>query len=124
MLSLFLTSFIFADNIEDTSIIDELNKNKPQVSTSLFKLETFESCNDMQSVMKEYIKLYWENTRQNNYYPVSYKQFENALVMKDTDAISSSDVAALPTAGGGGIDYSETNIQVQGVDESDIIKTD
>jgi hypothetical protein len=63
-----LVPFVFADDIEDTSIIDELNKDKPQISTSLFKLQTFESCSDMQSVMKEYIKLYWENSMQRNYY--------------------------------------------------------
>jgi hypothetical protein len=62
---------VFASDIEDTSIIDELEKNNPQVSTSDFKLQTFETCSDMQNVMKEYIKLYWENSRQNYYFGVN-----------------------------------------------------
>jgi hypothetical protein len=65
-----LSPFVFASDIEDTSIIDELNKNTPQVLTSDFKLQTFESCSDMQNVMKEYIKLYWENAKKNNYSPI------------------------------------------------------
>ena len=32
--------------------------------------------------------------------------------------------APAPTAAGGGLDYSETNVQVVGVDEADIVKTD
>jgi uncharacterized secreted protein with C-terminal beta-propeller domain len=41
-------------------------------------------------------------------------------VMREESAVSSPNTGGA----GGGVDYSQTNIQVQGVDESDIIKTD
>lgn len=38
--------------------------------------------------------------------------------------MATADQLSTPTAGGGDRDYSETNVQVEGVDEADIIKTD
>ncbi|MDR2411632.1 MAG: hypothetical protein LBD88_03535 [Candidatus Peribacteria bacterium] len=94
-----LVSMSFANNIEDTSIIDELDKNKPQILTSDFKLQTFESCSDMQSVMKEYIKLYWENSRQNYYFGVDSMIRANAV--SDKAVVAEENTAAAPTGGAG-----------------------
>jgi hypothetical protein len=91
-----LTSVGFAEDIVDTSIIDELNKEKPQVLTSDFKLQTFESCGDMQSVMKEYIKLYWENAKQNYYFGVNDMMRVNAV--SDKAIIAEEAAIASPTS--------------------------
>ncbi|MFH1438978.1 MAG: beta-propeller domain-containing protein [Candidatus Woesearchaeota archaeon] len=50
--------------------------------------------------------------------------FRNFGVMKADVAVAESAVAAPQAAGDSERDYSETNIQVEGVDEADIIKTD
>ncbi|MDR0772008.1 MAG: hypothetical protein LBF15_02975 [Candidatus Peribacteria bacterium] len=56
-----LSTSSFASNIEDTSIVDALAKQQ-ETKTSDFKLQTFDSCSDMESVMKEYFKLFWDNS--------------------------------------------------------------
>ena len=68
-----------------------------------------------------------------------YGNYADGMVMEDAEMQSAmTDSAAAPTAGeargsvtmespataAGGLDYSETNVQVKGVDEADIVKTD
>lgn len=80
-------------------------------------LSTFDSCVDL----KDY---FVENT-QVDYYGVMYK---SADVVSDGDTGAAEAPAAAESAGeglGSGSDnYSETNVQVEGVDEADIVKTD
>ena len=69
---------------------------------------------------------YSSQMRQNNYWDVVYEEADFGMVR--LESAKSADVAEAPqsanTAADSGGGYSTTNIQVQGVDESDKIKTD
>ena len=114
-------------SLEDTSIIDALEKEKNPVTNANFKLNNFDSCRDMTDVMWEYIKTYWESTRSTYWWFDSLKSesINNAI----TPEFSRDDSAIIEEAADMGetwwwVDFSETNVQVAWVDESDIIKTD
>ena len=104
----------------DTSIIDKLDESKIKELNVDFKLKTFNSCENLESVMGKYIKDYYKNNkkRYSRDYPILYDMVQNseAMPMKKV----------LPNVWGwiDDNDYSKTNTQVKWVDESDIIKTD
>ena len=63
----------------------------------------------------------------NDYYNIGYGGIGRTEVMMKTTSqtsISSDSNAAAPTSGGGSNEFSQTNIQVQGVDEPDLVKND
>ena len=75
---------------------------------------TFKTAELMKEIMKNY-----------NKQPFSPHLFGNDLMMiDDAERSMAMDKAASPEAAGAGTDFSETNIQVSGVDEADIVKTD
>jgi len=113
-------SFAFAD-IEDTSVIDALSKQEDLKAD--FKLKTFSSCEDMNKVMKDYIKTYYKNNG-NLYYRWWPVMMEKASVNKTTETSSAEVSVAKELWWGGSEDFSSTNTQVLWVDESEIIKTD
>jgi len=122
----------FAD-VEDTSIIDELDKNTQDTIEEMnedFSLKSFESCQDFEDVMWNYIKTYWENNKSRYGYPYidwMYKSidFVETDVMFDMEVEESAVANEVTWMGGWDTDdYSETNVQVEWVDESDIVKTD
>lgn len=76
-------------------------------ANSVSEFRTFGSCVDM----AEYIN---RNKRNDIYYPMPFLRGEAV-----TDAVSSES-----RAGGKSADFSTTNIQVEGVDEADVVKTD
>lgn len=107
---------------EDTSIIDALNKNTQDELQ--FNLKTFKSCENLEDVMGSYIKSYWKNN-QNTFYRWGGIMMEAA--MEDADDSVSAPLADKKISSGIGWwkeDFSKTNTQVSGVDESDIVKTD
>ena len=114
--------------VEDTSIIDELNKDEVKELNVDFNLKSFESCDALENVMWDYIKDYWENNKSRYNYPVMYKSLGEPMV----DSVSINSVMETSVSsdvsegiwGGINDDFSETNTQVLGVDEADIIKTD
>ena len=115
---------VFANELEDNSIIEELDKNLDVdlVSNLDFKLQKFNSCENFDDIMSKYIKDYWKN----NNYPVLYRNFwwimEDAVIEESIE--SDSSMKAVESIWWDRSDFSETNIQVDWVDESDIIKTD
>ncbi len=116
ILSLFLNSSIAS--LEDDSISQELNKNEIKELEVDFKLKSFGSCKSLESVMWNYIKNYWTNSKKRPY-PVLYRQTsldsvnsESRWVLEDSSVSNNKK------------DYSKTNTQVLWVDEADIIKTD
>ncbi|MDD3302844.1 MAG: beta-propeller domain-containing protein [Candidatus Gracilibacteria bacterium] len=125
-LSLFFIQHTFAA-VEDTQVIDELDKTKAETLKFDFKLKKFASCDDMSNVLTEFIKKYYKQR------PVYYRgggvMLMDDLAVESSAEIQKSSVAndtvagVAPTNGGGG-DYSTTNTQVAGVDESEIVKTD
>ena len=131
------------DNI-DTSIIDKLDESKIEELNIDFKLKTFKSCENLESVMWKYIKNYYKNnkSRYNRGYPIMYKTLggdvdmvmEDAVVADESFAETKADAPMLQKSksvnslvqswGWADKDFSKTNSQVNWVDESDIIKTD
>lgn len=128
---LFFTNInTFATDIEDTSIIEELNKDEVKELDFNFNLKSFESCDSLENVMWEYIKTYWKNNKDKWRYPIMYRWIDGVqlelmedsmTVEKSANSVSSDDSNLLWWWEW---DYSKTNIQVEWVDESDIVKTD
>lgn len=114
-------------NIEDTTLID-IDESQTKDLQVNFNLQKFNSCEDFTSKVKDYIKNYTE------FYPYSwfYRWWAiDDVLMEDSVAPSSwiwsdkvssnisSDESEIKAT-----DYSSTNTQIIGVDESEIIKTD
>lgn len=124
-----IPSFVLAEDIEDTSIIDELEKNTSVASQSDYKMQSFESCDAFEEVIEWYMKTYWENNYKDRYYrwgfgwPIMLEmQVDSESV--SNDMMSESSVSAKTSSSSGGGDISHTNTQVMWVDEADIVKTD
>ncbi len=120
-----ISLFIFVPtyaSLEDNSIELELDTQKVKTLNSDFKLKSFESCQNMENVMSDYIKKYWENNKKNYYrYPtmvddVMFWNMEKSDVAVETTSVESNSIWDTS--------FSQTNNQVTWVDESDIIKTD
>jgi len=129
LISFFLLSFANAFAVdEDNSIIDELNKiEAPELNLNL---QSFESCNALEDVMGNYIKSYWENSYKSYYgQPRVLNMMVDDVAFDTLEESAVSSVSAKVSADGLGWGwwdegFSETNTQVAGVDESDIVKTD
>ena len=115
--------------LEDNSIEQELNKSNTTELDLDFSLKSFDSCKNMEDVMWDYIKDYWEENWKNKPQYPYYRRFDENMVfseeMNDSDTLSELDtlVSSKSTAWAES-DFSETNTQVKWVDESDIVKTD
>jgi len=127
-LSLFFNVSVFGAT-EDNSIIEELDKTNTEELSIDFTMKSFESCSAFEDVMEDYMKSYWKN----NYKNVQYRTFGSTggpEVMEMADDVAapveneSSAKSTVADGVWGGGDFSETNTQIAGVDESDIIKTD
>lgn len=120
-------SSAFAVDIEDTSILDELEKAEIKTLDVDFKLKSFNSCDGLEKVMGDYIKDYWKNNKSRWNYPM-YRTLgwdidmvmEDSAVMEKSESVDSDN--SVWTWDGEG--FSKTNSQVDWVDESDIVKTD
>ncbi len=91
--------------------LQEMGKN-PAVPTEEGSLKKFNSYADLQSFLKK-------NQQTGGYYYGIDKMIGGPMVMMKT---TSMETTAVPSAAGR--DFSTTNVQVQGVDEADIVKTD
>jgi inhibitor of cysteine peptidase len=131
--SFFVISNVNADDIEDTSIIDKLTdivsgstEEKIKELDIDFSLKSFESCEKMETIMWNYIKNYWKNNKSRWNYPV-YRTMgwpEIDMVMDDAVMEKWISVEESSVWWAWSEDFSETNVQVAWVDESDIVKTD
>jgi uncharacterized secreted protein with C-terminal beta-propeller domain len=113
--------------VEDTSVVDELNKTEVKNLDFDFKLKSFKTCDWLEKVMGDYIKDYWKNNKDKWGWPILYRNLWWPVIMEDSAMIktaTTSDSSAKSTWGGDNLDYSKTNVQVEWVDESDIVKTD
>ncbi len=125
----FLSFWSVSANLEDTSIIDELEKQEIKTLDFDFNLKTFESCEWLDNVMWKYIKDYWINNKEKfRPYPVMYKSMwinTVDMVMEDS-AVRWVVVEKTKSVESvwNDLEYSKTNSQVDWVDESDIVKTD
>lgn len=121
ILFFFAVSQVWANQV-DNSIESEINKLEAEEFSWDFRLKTFSSCSAMDEVMNDYIKDYWKNKPQRNYY---YDDIiidgisEDSLDANESETVESSKASNMSWG-----DFSTTNTQIQWVDESDIIKTD
>lgn len=138
---IWMSLWIFSFNssfatLEDNSIEQELNKENIQELDIDFSLKTFDSCKNMEDVMWDYIKDYWEENWKNKpQYPYYNRWGWNdilteldSLLGSESEAVTEEAVSVKPNEInkllGWSDDFSETNTQVKWVDESDIVKTD
>lgn len=119
----------------DTSLTDlENNKNLPELKTD-FRLQKFSSCTNMEDVMRKFIDSYHQAHPQ-GYYGGGPMLYEMDTVAVPTATVQGTTSSAGMGGGPGGAatdsakrvsnsaDFSQTNVQVAGVDESEIVKTD
>jgi len=69
-IAMFSFSATFASDIEDTSILDELEKQEVKQLDFDFNLKSFESCEGLENVMGDYIKNYWSTNKDRWSYPM------------------------------------------------------
>ena len=129
---LILSSYsAFAENLDDNQLIDALswsNDNKTDVKTLDFdfKLQKFSSCDEMSQVLSEYVKKVSKNN--NRWWFIDYATNSMVKWMAIDDVAMEESTADSSMMEGLGWwwddDYSETNIQVEWVDEPEIVKTD
>lgn len=114
------------DIMEDNQLINIDNSWDTKELSVNFNLQKFSSCENLEDVIKKYIKDY------NDLYPNNYYRWwmDDILHFKANDAEVSgiaesvNDTSSVAIDEIKATDYSETNIQVKWVDESEIIKTD
>jgi inhibitor of cysteine peptidase len=91
---------------------------KMQVNLASDNVQTAKSCADLQALAQE-----TQSNRGTQYGRGGDVMLQDAA--EGAPAPMANQKAALPTTGGGSDgDYSKTNVQVEGVDEADIVKTD
>ena len=111
---------------DDTQVIDALVEDSEALESADLKMQSFESCQAFEEVMEWYIQDYWGS---------SYRWRGNIWIQDDMileDMSLGEARVSTPEAGidmadwlwWGGTDFSDTNLQVMWVDESDIAKTD
>jgi len=126
LMCLALFTGVQANDIDDSSIIDELDKNSSEQIEVDYSLQGFESCDVFEDVVEDYMKTYWENSYKN----IRYRNFWEPMMleMESVDSAVTSDAAdsLAPSSKQSGWteDVSQTNTQVIWVDEADIVKTD
>lgn len=109
-------------SIDDTSVIDAFSGSTQELKTDIW-LESFQSCQDLESVMEEYMKEYWKlNYKKNRWgsIPIISEKTVNSQNLDTSESTTNT----TSETGGWKNDYSKTNTQVFGVDEADIVKTD
>jgi len=83
-----------------------------------YNVNTFSSYDDLQDFLKNNLEI-------NNYYGWGFDDASQSRSMLESGTSKSGDsVPGGNFESDGSVDYSETNIQVEGVDEPDIVKTD
>lgn len=119
--------WVFANDIEDDSIILELDASKVEELDIDISMQSFDSCDAFEDVIEEYIKSYWENSRNNNWFwgisPEILRFSSQESIQADAPVAADSWAQAI-SAKWAWNDFSQTNTQVAWVDESDIVKTD
>ncbi len=122
LLSFTLFHTAFANDIDDTSLIDKIEETSFEEISLDIKMRNFESCDAFEEVIIDYIKTYIEHTPQRRYYQVMPMMMESVEIQ--ADAIMQESATEKSSSVSQGEDFSQTNIQVGWVDEPEIVKTD
>ncbi len=128
--SLYVISLLFvysishwAVGVDDNQVIDALSGSTSSWSEVLnfdFKLKKFKSCDDMSSVLTQYLKKVYNNR------PPVYRwgMLDDMLGSVSLEKAASDQSTTANWIWWAGWDFSKTNTQVAWVDEAEIIKTD
>ncbi|MFZ3233063.1 MAG: beta-propeller domain-containing protein [Patescibacteria group bacterium] len=119
---------------EDTSLEDLENSGSTSTKAPEFSVKSFSSCTNMEDVLSKFISDYYKKNP-NGYYgrpmpmdDVLYERVSDSAKMDSSNAVGTAAPSAVSapqgSSGGGAKDYSQTNVQIGGVDESEIVKTD
>ncbi len=113
---------------QNVELIEEVEKNSIEMNELEFN--SFQSCEDMTNVLEDYIKDNFKDSWwRRGYYP---ELFFDDVALEDSSAdvswiaLPQANLAKSEAAATGwwtDLEYSSTNIQVTGVDEADIIKS-
>ncbi|HRH93834.1 MAG TPA: beta-propeller domain-containing protein [Candidatus Peribacteria bacterium] len=114
------------DNVTDQPTKGFLNVKHPElaINTASDSLQTAKSCRDLQALASESGNGGFMN---DGYAMRRGVMLEGAMAPTAANAEKSTDSAGAPPMTGGGTsggDFSHTNVQVEGVDEGDVVKTD
>ena len=116
-----LSGSVFAAN---TELVDAI-KEEVAVTTTDLTFQEFTSCDQMESVLTDFI----DENREYFYQPIYYRTFSPEIMMidsvaEDTSADFAVAGASAKTIESSSNEYSTTNIQKVNIDEPDIYKTD
>lgn len=112
---------------EDTSL-DAL-ENSGSVAAPDFSVKTFPTCSAMKDKLSDFIKEYYEKNPSGGYWgrPIPLMGAVDDVAVRAPVPGNKSSESAQSLGDGapsGAKDYSQTNVQIGGVDESEIVKTD
>ena len=96
--------------------------NPPEVKAELNRLKTISSYSDVFTKMNNYFKESRSSVPEDG--ALTEEAIPEEAAETPAEAPASADTAVNTTAAKATGDYSETNVQVEGIDEADIIKTD
>jgi len=117
---------------EDTQLLEELEKlevselkDSAQMLNEKMKFESFSTCEDMNTVLVDFLK---ENKDSFSGFNNRYYLEDDMVIMEAEESMADSVAAprawALAKTTSSNTDVSTTNVQVRGIDEPDILKTD
>jgi uncharacterized protein YpmS len=96
LITILFTVFSVNASDTDTSIIDKLDESKIEELNVDFKLKTFKSCENLESVMGKYIKDYYKNNKLRYNHPIiMYKTMDDGML--DTESLSEISDAPVKT---------------------------
>lgn len=129
LITLLCVAWVSATEIEDDSIITEIDKNKVEELSVDFNMKSFDSCDAFEDVMETYMKSYWKNNYKDRQYrmyaePMMMNMAMDDIAFEESETTSAKSVSWESDSVSGWEDFSQTNTQVLWVDESDKVKTD
>ena len=124
----------------DTQLIDAISAQESEdaLTADDLKFTTFQSCDEMTTVLEDYIKDNFKNNRNKRWYSMGIMEnemmFDDGVTVTNTVAApqmakmanawwAAADGSNTATTTSSTTDFSTTNTQITGIDEADIIKS-
>jgi inhibitor of cysteine peptidase len=125
VLLVLLFNFSLFAQLDDTQVLD-----REKIPVSNVQLKKFVSCDSMDSVLSEYFRkqLFSQISGYGDggIYP-GLERMNDGLIAPTNSDVSSPAMAEMSkssVSGGGEVFMSQTNVQIEGIDESEVVKTD
>jgi uncharacterized secreted protein with C-terminal beta-propeller domain len=124
MTGLLVSSTLPSLYAQDSQLVDAINDDEQTITRDDLQFEKFSSCDEMTDVIESFVK---ENIKQRSYpyyYGIEEGMVDDIAMGEAADSDPAPVSAQNKTVRSDSNEYSETNIQKDGVDEPDILKTD